>query len=109
MILLRLSLFVGLAITQACAHEIPNVPIYQDLGASGYELYTLPGMPEREVHGQEWQDIKDGSFIVPYESWSKIKLFILKVCKDYGKCTEEEAPLIEEHLKQIDVRLQRLL
>lgn len=96
-------------LTQACVHPLPNVPIYQDLGASGYELHTLPGKEEREVDGEEWDKIKSQAFIVPYESWAEIKLFIFKICKDYGKCTEEEVPQVEAHLREIDIRLQQRL
>ena len=107
--LTKITLLLALVCLQACVHPLPNVPLYQDLGDSGYEVHSMPGKPEREVAGQEWQDIKDRSFIVPYESWGEIKKFILKVCKDYGKCTEEEVPQVEAHIKELDTKIEQRL
>lgn len=82
--------------------------MYLDFGDSGHELWTLPGKPERTVTEPEWSEIKKKSFVVPYDSWTEISKFILKVCKDYSKCTEEEVPLVEDNINNINkIMLER--
>jgi hypothetical protein len=76
--------------------------MYLDFGDTGQELWTLPGKPEREVSGPEWTSIKQKSFVIPFDSWTEISKFILKVCKDWQRCTEEEVPQVEDNLSKIN-------
>ena len=69
----------------------------------------MPGRPEREVVGPEWEKIKATSLIIPYDSWTELSKFIMKVCKDWGRCTEEEVPQVEAHIHAIDSKIQHRL
>lgn len=79
----------------SCAHKIPDEPICLELnGDKGYCTYTIRA-ESYYLLGQEWQNQKRDSLILPVKSWVEIKKFILNICKDYGKCVEAESKIQE--------------
>ena len=85
--MLLISLFVC-----SCA-STPNVPLCIPLSPS--ECYCTWTAEDKHLivnddtllEGQTCVDLRAKSILMPPNSWSKIKAFIIKVCKQNNQCT----------------------
>lgn len=85
---MRLILLMLLGNLLSCVHNLPDDPACIEINPTkGWCTYTI-SPNEYYLEGKEWSDTKKNALIVPIDSWKNIKIFILEVCKDYGKCTE---------------------
>lgn len=97
---MRMSLLTLFVILSSCAHKLPDSPVCISVSErKGFCTYTISNK-EYFLQDKEWHDLKNKSLVMPIDSWAEIKIFILQICKDYGKCEDAQ-----EKLNQIDFRL----
>lgn len=103
-LLISLITSLGLMLS-SCAHKIPNEPVCLEINQNkGYCTYTLSDK-HYYLFDQDWINMKSNSLIMPIKSWAEIKKFILKICAEENQCTDNEKILVEQKLKEIEVRL----
>jgi hypothetical protein len=54
---------------------------------------------------KEWYELRSQMLLVPYSSWAEIKSFIIKICKQTGKCEQAEISSWDRTVERIDERL----
>jgi hypothetical protein len=42
-----------------------------------------------KVDGMAWQELKTNSLVLPSDSWAKLKIYILEMCKLNNNCSQE--------------------
>lgn len=92
--------FLLSSLLSGCAIAPPDVPICTELDInrgwctntiSGKEFYideTHPWSPSGEKKDlMTWWELRPTFVMVPYPSWVELKAFIIKICKQSGKCS----------------------
>lgn len=101
-------LLIALVTLSSCAHKLPDEPICVETSpTSGYCTNTISNK-ETFPEGQAWAEIKKYSLVLPLGSWAEIKKFILDICKDYGKCSEDPEVIESEEAKKLKATLIRI-
>lgn len=76
----------------SCATNIPDVPVITRISPTeGFYVYTVSDKEgvvsdENLLDGKTFLDYVIEGVIVPADSYSKIKAFIIKMCKKYKEC-----------------------
>lgn len=99
----KLKIFLVILLVQtcsACAIAVPNEPICTEIDiARGWCTYTIsnkeffidethPWSPTGDPKdAMTWWELRPTMVQVPYPTWVAIKTFIIKICKDSGKCS----------------------
>lgn len=89
-----------LSLTVSCA-STPNVPVCTELSVSKafctYTIedkdfiiddehpYSFTGNPK---DAKTWWDMRPFMVMLPYQSWARLKSYIIKMCKQNGGCAE---------------------
>lgn len=76
-----------LAILSSCDNP-PDVAVCVDLTDKGFCTYTISDK-EFYVTGNEWEQMKIKSLVLPSESWQEIKKYLLEQCKKSSKCMDK--------------------
>ncbi len=75
----------------SCKLDPPDVKACVSLSSEkGFCTYTISDKEEK-ISGKPWEALKSKSLVVPAESWSEIKKFILKVCEKTEECSVSSA------------------
>lgn len=104
--LLLMILFVLLA---SCASP-PDVPVCVEIHpAKGWCTFTISNKSfyvddVNKFEDKTWWEMRPTNVQVPYQSWEKIKTFIIKNCKKSKKC-KNEITTWDRSLTQIEEKL----
>ena len=105
------SLFVLLI--SSCGTTPPDTPFCTEINPStGFCVNTISSKEfivddENLFEGKTWWEIRPFMILMPIESWTKIKAFIIKICKRSNKCSssitnwERTVKIIDKNVKKI--------
>lgn len=96
----RLILLILFALLLSCTTKPPDVPLCVEINLSkGWCTYTIEDkeffIDEEHPYSfskekpKTWWELRPTFVYMPADSWAEIKAFIIKVCKQSGKCDKE--------------------
>lgn len=78
-----------------CASAPPDIPVCVEIHmAKGYCVNTISATEfevtdEKKLDGQSWWEARPTMLMLPYQSWAKLKTYIITQCKRTGACDKE--------------------
>ncbi len=124
--MLSTLLALSFAFQASCAVKAPDVPVCIELEPKRGQLPMTRGWCTRTMSAEEfyiddniglkwpidggwknkeWYELRSQMLLVPYSSWAEIKSFIIKICKQTGKCEQAEISSWDRTVERIDERL----
>lgn len=82
--LLKIS-FLLIALN-GCAPAVPNIPVCVNLSETNGVCITTLSEEQTNYSGQDWLTLKKNSLVLPADSWSKLKEYILEACAQFKNC-----------------------
>ena len=108
-IVLKLSLCL---FASACATMPPDIPVCVEFNYEhGRCVKIISGESfdwddNNKYEGETWWNYRYKMVLIPINSWSKLKSYIIKSCKKYGNC-EKEINSWNTTLDKIDENLKK--
>lgn len=87
-----------LILLEGCAPAVPNIPVCVNLSETNGVCITTITEDQTNYSGQQWVDLKKNSLVLPADSWSKLKEYILEACAQFKNC---DTATIQKKIKQL--------
>lgn len=103
---IRLVFLLSFILCSGCA-SVPDVPVCIDLDQErGYCINTISNKEfyvdqSHLFENKNWQEVKATSLITPSSSWTAIKKYILKQCKNSNSCKDK----LEKKSSKLEIQM----
>lgn len=82
--------------------KVPDISVCAEISKVSGTCFTTVSNINTDFFDQDWDSLKNESYILPFKSWSKIKVFILDACVETKGCDRSK---MEEKVQRIELNL----